>query len=80
MLLDFCKQTPLRIVNGRFGSDKLIGSYTCTTSKGQSLVDYVLASRSVLTKIESFDVGEPNILSDHHLISISLSMHADTDT
>ena len=43
-------------------------------------MDYVLASKSVLTKIESFDLGEPNILSDHHIISFSLSMCADTDT
>ena len=56
--------------------------FTCTTSRGQSLVDYVWASKSVLTKIESCDVGdEPNILSDHHhLVSFSHSMCVDTDT
>ena len=44
-------------------------------------MDYVLASKSVLTKIESFDVGdEPNILFDHHLTSFSHSMCADSDT
>lgn len=28
MLLDFCKQTSLRIVNGRFGSDKMVGRFS----------------------------------------------------
>lgn len=72
-LLDFCKQTNLRIVNGRFGSDKDIGKFTCHTHRGESVVDYVLTSTDILPLIRSFDVGEPNILSDHSVISFSLS-------
>ena len=79
MSLDFWKQTSLRIVNGRFGSDKMVGNFTGTTSRGKSLVDYVLVSKSMLSKIESFDVGGPNILSDHHLISFSLDTCANLE-
>ena len=79
MLLSFCKQTSLRIANGRYGSDKMVGNFTCTTSRGRSLVDYVLANKYILDKIESFDIGEPNILSDHHLVSFSLSTHLPSD-
>ena len=79
MLLDFCKQTSSRIVNGRFGSDKMVGNFTCTTSRGKSLVDYVLVSKSMLSKIESFDVGGSNILADHHLISFSLAACANLE-
>lgn len=76
-LLDFCKQTSLRIVNGRYGADKMVGNFTCTTSRGQSVVDYVLASKHVLNEIVSFEVGEPNILSDHSLVSFSLATYKD---
>lgn len=72
-LLDFCKQTNLRIVNGRFGSDKDIGKFTCHTHRGESVVDYVLTSTDILPLIRSFDVGEPNILSDHSVLSFSLA-------
>ena len=41
LLLEFCKQTGLRIVNGRVGIDKRIGKYTFVGSRGYSVVDYV---------------------------------------
>ena len=59
------------IANGRCGADRLIGDFTCTTSRGQSLVDYVLVSRCLLKQIEMFEVRDPNILSDHSLVSFS---------
>ena len=79
MLLSFCKKTSLCIANGRYGSDKMVGNFTCTTSRGRSLVDYVLANKYILDKTESFDIGEPNILSDHHLVSFSLLTHLPSD-
>ena len=39
----------------------------------------MLANKYILDKIESFDIGEPNILSDHHLVSFSLSTHLPSD-
>ena len=77
MLLELFKQTSLRIANGRYGSDKVVGNFTCTTSRGQSLVDYVLPSKHILNKIDSFDVCEPNILSN--LISFSLNVDNDAE-
>ena len=67
LLLEFCKQTGLRILNGRVGRDANIGKYTFFgyRSRGSSLVDYVLCSDSVFKYISSFEVGDPNILSDH---------------
>ena len=78
-LLDFCKQTSLRIANGRCGTDSSVGDFTCTTSRGQSVVDYVLVSRDLLKMVETFEVGDPNILSDHSLISFSLRTESYTD-
>lgn len=71
LLLDFCKQTSLRIINGRCGSDTGIGKYTCTTTRGQSLVDYFIATPKLFHTITAFSVGDPNILSDHSVVSIS---------
>ena len=40
-LLNYCKQTGFRIMNGRLGEDKHTGKYTCVTSNGSSIVDNV---------------------------------------
>ena len=52
----------------RIGSDKGIGKYTFVGSTGHSVIDYVIATPSLLNVIRTFHVGEPNILSDHCLI------------
>ena len=41
-LLNFCKASGLRIINGRIGNDGGIGKFTCVTENGCSVVDYVL--------------------------------------
>ena len=56
-----------------------VGDFTCTTSRGQNVVDYVLVSRDLLKMIETFEVGDPSILSDHSLISFSLRTESYTD-
>ena len=70
-LLDFCKLTGFRIVSGRVGQDRGIGKCTYVGSMGQSLVDYVLASQSLLPAICTFKVDDPNSMSDHCLIQFS---------
>jgi exonuclease III len=72
LLLDFCKQTGLRIFNGRVGSDKGMGRYTFVGHRGSSLVDYVIGTQNLLKSVKRFDVSEPNILSDHCLINFVL--------
>lgn len=71
LLLDLCKQTGLRILNGRVGEDKGVGKYTFVGNRGSSLVDYVLASQNLFDYVTSFKVHDPNILSDHCLLSFS---------
>ena len=72
MFLDFCKRTGWRILNGRIESDKSVGKFTCHTHRGQSLVDYVLASTGILQLFCYFDIGDPNILSDHSIVQFAL--------
>ena len=71
LLLDFCKQTGLRIMNGRVGNDKGLGKFTFVGSRGSSVVDYVLGSQKLFNFIKEFEVQDPNILSDHCLIKFS---------
>ena len=73
LLLDFCKQTGVRIMNGRVGSDRGVGKYTFVGSRGSSVVDYVLSSQELFNLIEGFDVQEPNIMSDHCLVNFSFN-------
>ncbi len=42
LLLDLCKETGLRIANGRVGADKCSGMCTFVGGRGSSLVDLVL--------------------------------------
>ena len=70
-LLDFCKQTGMRIMNGRVGEDYGIGKYTFVGHRGCSVVDYVLAKPELFDFITHFKVHEPNILSDHCLLTFS---------
>ena len=72
VLIDFCRQSGLRIANGRVGSDAGVGECTYVGYGGTSLIDYVLVSEDLLNKFCSFDVHDPNPLSDHCIIEFSL--------
>ena len=72
-LLELCKTVPLRICNGRKLGD-ILGSFTCYKYNGQSVVDYCLASPTLMNKIAQFKVHTflPTF-SDHCAISLKLS-------
>ena len=72
LLLDFLKETGLRVANGWVCEDKHIGSFTYVGSRGSSLVDYCIVNPVLLNEFSSFYVHDPNILSDHCLIEFSL--------
>ena len=71
-LLDFCKQTGLRILNGRARVDGNIGKCTYVGSTGRSLVDYVIVSQEIFSLVDNLSVSDPNILSDHCIVNFSL--------
>ena len=72
LLIDFCKESGLRILNGRVGLDGSVGKYTFVGTLGNSVVDYVLASHSLFKLCHSFEVKQPNILSDHCAVEFSI--------
>ena len=77
-LLDFCKQSGLRIVNGRFGQKS--GKYTYLSDRGKSVIYYVIASQTLFKRVSNFVVSDSNILSDHCLLFFSLNCEKDTFT
>ena len=74
-LLDFCKATGLKILNGRVGDDREIGNFTCHTPAGSSTVDYCLTRERNFDLIENFYVGEINTISDHAYLQLHLKIN-----
>ena len=54
LLIDLCTSTKLRIVNGRIGNDCNIGSFTCHTPRGSSVVDYHIVSEDLFNSLVIF--------------------------
>ena len=73
LLLEFLKQSGLRIANGRVCENKQIGAYTFVGSRGSSLIDYCIVNIELLSVFSSFYVHDPNMLSDHCLIEFTFS-------
>ena len=72
-LLNLCKESGLRILNGRTIGD-LQGKHTCITYNGCSVIDYMLVSIELLDLVCYFEVNEFTSLSNHCAISCSLLM------
>ena len=72
--LDFCKTNTLYIVNGRIGEDRYHGRVTC---KGNSTVDYMVASPQLFTRILQFQLDEFSpLFSDlHSALHVSIRVH-----
>ena len=71
-LLHLCKITNLLIVNGRSGLDKGIGKVTCSNSRGQSVVDYVLCTPDIFKHITKFQIHRMYPESDHSPIMFEI--------
>ena len=55
-LINLCMDSNLKIVNGRFGSDRGVGNLTCHKPRGKSTIDYCLVSVELLNYISNFYV------------------------
>ena len=72
--LNMCISSNLRIVNGRTGSDKRVGSFTCYTPRGCSVVDYFVVSQNLMESISDMSVHNLTEHSDHCPISLDISI------
>ena len=77
LLLNLCKESSLRILNGRTIGD-FTGKFTCITYNGCSVVDYMLVSTDLLDLVGYFDVHNFTSLSNHCIISCSLLLGFNT--
>ena len=73
LLLDFCKRSGFRIVNGRVGEDAGDGKCTYVGSRGSSLIDYVIADQDLFKYLSNFCVNDPDILSDHCVLNFVMN-------
>ena len=80
-LVELCRMSSMRIVNGRKMGDSS-GKKTCHEWNGSSTVDYMIADETVFNLVHTFCVHRVfNYLSDHCPISavlnfnMSMSMH-----
>ena len=70
-LLNFCKTHSIYIVNGRVGQDIKQGEYTYIGANCSSVIDYVLASKIIFSRIIGFS-KEPRTESTHMPVLIKL--------
>lgn len=73
-LLDVCKSTDLKILNGRVGDDKNIGRFTFVSSIGKSVIDYGLASYDLFPMISDFIVHDLFLFSTHVPIQANIAV------
>ena len=64
-MLDLCKSSSMRIVNGRVGTDKNVGAYTYVCSNSCSTIDYLIMDMNSFDFLDSFSIGSFNQFSDH---------------
>ena len=79
-LIDLCKSTCLRIVNGRLGSDHDLGTYTFVSNHGASVIDYLLTGEQQFSNLVEFAVGSVNEWSDHTPLCYSLQCNIQEQT
>jgi hypothetical protein len=71
-LLEFCKASGVRILNGRCYEDNNVGKYTCINTQGSSVINYVLCRIDLMQFISHFELSDQNVLSDHCYVHFNL--------
>ena len=76
-LVEMCKLHELCFMNGRIGSDKNIGDFTCA---GASTVDYMICTPDLLQNIQdcTVDIFDSMLSDKHSPINVSINLDPDT--
>ena len=72
-LLQFCKSTGFRIMNGRWEDGNEIGKFTCIKSTGNSVADYCLIREQDRKLVNKFFVDNLTIYSDHTPLKLEIN-------
>ena len=77
-LIELCRHFDLNIVNGRFGSDKGHGDWTCATANGSSVVDDVIMSSSMMQYVSNCVVHsyDPRMADVHKPLQVMLTQQS----
>ena len=75
-LIDLCIDNQLYLLNGRTLSD-LTGKFTCHTPSGSSIVDYIITSSSLSTLVQSMNISDITLFSDHCILTVKLNVFSD---
>ena len=72
-LIELCIGNTLIPLSGRTKSD-LISEFTCKTSNGESVVDYVIVLQDLFPFVQSFLVHNPTELTHHSCLSVVMKI------
>ena len=73
-LVELCKTSDMRIMNGYFMNDIKTGEYTCYTSRGRSLIDYLICNYKFYQSLLTFKIDPLSVNSDHRPLLFSLKV------
>ena len=73
-LIDLCVESELVICNGRSGRDRNLGSFTCYTAFGASVVDYILVTTSFFNHVADFEVLPITTYSIHAQLKFNVML------
>ena len=68
---NICRENNLVIANGRIPGDRM-GSYTCYTSRGSSVVDYVISDQDFFKRLKYLQILDPIFGSVHTPLSLTI--------
>ena len=76
-ILEFCRSSSFRILNGRINNDKAgkFTRYPSNLKDEPSVIDYALSSKCLMKKIHSFSVLPYTGISDHCCISVNIRIN-----
>jgi exonuclease III len=74
-LLELCKSSSMRIMNGYFNNDKSTGTFTCYKSNGKSLIDYLICDSYCFEKLSYFQIEPLSPDSDHRPLVFSFILN-----
>ena len=77
-MIKLCQHFYLKIVKGRFGSEKGHGDLACVTTNGSSVVDYAIKSSSMMQYVSNFVVHscDPCMADVHKPLQVMLTQQS----
>ena len=73
-LLELCKSSNMRIMNGYYNNDATTGTFTCYTANDRSLIDYLICDSKFCQALSSFRVDPLVSDSDHRPLIFSINL------